>query len=205
MSTPSRLLPLFFLLIVLLVSLISLVNNDFSIFTIKTISYLVFFNGKPNHSSNVSIPYKAPNGKQDGHVASFDEKDKPRLWRKAFIGFKDIDDPSSISRAISPNISKCFPVSLPPNPITSTNCCPRETSRSKLTDFKDFASPNAPPRVRKPAHLIDEDYIAKLEKGIALMKALPTMTRVALFNKLRSTVLIAMVPITYPIPFRTHN
>lgn len=157
MSTPSRFVTLFFVLIVLLIPLVSFLNNDFSIFPLKTISHL--FNGKPNYS-NATITY---NGAQ---------KEKPRPWRKAFMGFKDINN-DQYSRAISPNISKCFPVELPPNPITSADCCPRDISTSKFIDFNDFASPNSTLRVRKPAHLIDEEYIAKLEKGIALMKALP--------------------------------
>ncbi|KAG5095617.1 hypothetical protein AAZX31_18G205700 [Glycine max] len=176
MSTPSKLLSLFFVLIVLLMPLVSLLNNDFSIFTIKTISYLVSFSEKPNHYSNFSIiPYKAQNSKQNGHITTNSNgRDKPRLWRKAFIGFKNTHEPSSnISRAISLNVSKCFPVELPSFAITNSHCCPPRPPPSKIIDFKDFASPNATLRVRKPAHMVDEEYIAKLEKGIALMKALP--------------------------------
>ncbi|XP_058741911.1 polyphenol oxidase, chloroplastic-like [Vicia villosa] len=44
----------------------------------------------------------------------------------------------------------------------------------KEFEFKDYdASSNFPLRVRKPCHLVDEEFIAKFEKGIALMKALP--------------------------------
>ncbi|KAK7340175.1 hypothetical protein VNO77_20871 [Canavalia gladiata] len=166
MRTPnSCLLPLllFFVLIVLfLIPLISLLNNDFSIFTIQTFSYLVSLYGHANHhSSNFSIPY---------------DEDKSLFWRKGFIGFKDIDEPSSpysISRAINPNVSMCFLVDLPPNALTSTHCCPSLPFPSKIKDFKDFASPNATLRIRKPVHLVDQEFIAKFEKGIALMKALP--------------------------------
>lgn len=40
--------------------------------------------------------------------------------------------------------------------------------------FKDYdASSNFSLRVRKPCHLLDEEFIAKFEKGITLIKALP--------------------------------
>ncbi|XP_027929473.1 polyphenol oxidase I, chloroplastic-like [Vigna unguiculata] len=86
---------------------------------------------------------------------------------------KNIDHSFSVSKAISLNITHCFPAELPSNPITDNHCCPSKPSFSNLIDFKDFASPNATLRVRKPFHMLDEQYIAKFEKGIALMKALP--------------------------------
>ncbi|KAK7374177.1 hypothetical protein VNO80_07603 [Phaseolus coccineus] len=160
MTTPAKPLPLFFaLIIILLIPLISLLYNHFSVFTaIKFICRQT---------------YKPPHAKENGLVKSSSEKDKSRLWRKTFIGFKNIDDSSSISRSISLNISECFPVELPSDAITPTHCCPSKPSFSKFLDFKDFASPSAKLRVRKPFHLLDEEDIAKFEKGIALMKALP--------------------------------
>lgn len=178
--SPSKLLPLFFaLIILLLIPIISLVNiNDLSIFTIKTFShYLASFHGnnKPNQypPNNFSTN---PSGIKSSNIEKNNKK--PRLrrsnWRYPFIGFKNIDN-SNISRAISLDASKCFPVSLPPHAITATNCCPPIPTPFKFVDFKDFQySQNVPLRVRKPAHLVDEEYIAKFEKGIALMKSLPS-------------------------------
>ncbi|RZB53617.1 polyphenol oxidase I, chloroplastic-like [Glycine soja] len=160
MGNPSKLFPFFFAFIVFLMPLVSLSHNDFSTFAIKTVSYLVSFSENPNHNGHITT--------------SSNERDKSRLWRKAFIGLKNTHEPSSnISRAISLNARECFPVELPSDAITSTRCCPPRPSPSNIIDFKDFASPNATLRVRKPAHMVDEEYITKLEKGIALMKALP--------------------------------
>ncbi|KAL5058439.1 hypothetical protein RYX36_030043 [Vicia faba] len=107
-------------------------------------------------------------------------------WRYAFIGFKNIEDPYSISpswlpktpknRTIYMDASKCFPTDLPSHAITGNNCCPPMQSSYKFKefDFQDYgASSNFPLRVRKPCHLIDQEFIAKFERGIALMKALP--------------------------------
>ena len=159
MSNPSRLLPAAFALIIviLLIPLFPLVNNNLSIFTTKAFSYLTSFHGKQNHS--------------------FYGRDQPHPWRSAwrnpFLGFKGIENPSSKSRAISPDITNCSPANLPPHAITSPNCCPTLPSPFKFIDFKDFATPNGTLRVRRPAHLVDDELIAKFEKGIALMKALP--------------------------------
>lgn len=119
-------------------------------------------------------------------MQSFKPFSKRSNWRNAFIGFKNIEDSSFISplllpelpqtshhRAISLDASKCFPVDLPHDAITNTNCCPPLPSPFNFKDFKDFASSNIPLRVRKPCHLVDEEFLAKFEEGIALMKALP--------------------------------
>jgi polyphenol oxidase len=173
MTSPSKLvLPLLFALIILL--LIPL-NTNF----IETLSnFLTSFHEKSNHQSN---------NKQESNVGqSFKPSLKRSNWRYGFIGFKNIEDSASISplllpeapstfhnRSIYLDASKCFVANLPNYAITNTNCCPPIPSPFKFKDFKDFASSNIPLKVRKPFHLLDEETIAKFEKGIALMKALP--------------------------------
>ncbi|CAK8542278.1 unnamed protein product [Lathyrus sativus] len=161
MTIFSKLLvPLFFALIILLFT-----TKFSNFFTIETFSN--------NQESNVL-------------QQSFKPFLKRLNWHYAFIGFKNIEDPYSISplllptetpknRAISTDASKCFPVILPRGAITPDNCCPPMQSPLKIKDFKfkDYASSNTPLRVRKPCHLVDQEFIAKFEKGIALMKALP--------------------------------
>ncbi|CAJ2659520.1 unnamed protein product [Trifolium pratense] len=180
MTIPSKLiLPLLFALVILL--LIPLNTNFSNFFTIETFSnFLSSFHEKSNHQSN--------NKQESNVVQSFKPSRKSSNSRYDYIGFKNIEDldPSSINplvlpelprtsqhRAISINASKCFPVDLPNHAITNTNCCPPLPSPYKFKDFKDYAPSNSPLRVRKPFHLIDEELIAKFEKGIALMKALP--------------------------------
>lgn len=163
MVTFSKLLtPLFFALIILL-------------FTTKFSNFFAFETFSNNQESNAL-------------QQSFKPFLKRLNWRYAFIGFKNIEDPYSISplllpkspetrknRAIYLEANKCFPVVLPHDAITGDNCCPPLQSPFKFKDFKfkDYASSNSPLRVRKPCHLVDQEFIAKLEKGIALMKALP--------------------------------
>ncbi|XP_057754818.1 polyphenol oxidase I, chloroplastic-like [Arachis stenosperma] len=172
MSPFSRVLSTFFALIIVLFFLINTTTISTSFFTYTSVfsHFLATFHGKNNH-----------------HYSSNDQTDQPNLslrrstWRNPFIAFKGINDisPSSvftkknISRAISPDIAKCGPVELPPNAITLPYCCPILPSPLKIIDFKEFAKPNAPLRVRKPIHLLDDEYMAKLEKGIAIMKSLP--------------------------------
>ncbi|XP_068643026.1 polyphenol oxidase I, chloroplastic-like [Aristolochia californica] len=52
-------------------------------------------------------------------------------------------------------------------------CCPpNRESDEPVVDFQ-FPSPSEPKRIRRPAHLVDEDYIAKYEKAIKIMKKFP--------------------------------
>ncbi|KAK4439917.1 Polyphenol oxidase, chloroplastic [Sesamum alatum] len=69
----------------------------------------------------------------------------------------------------APDVTKCGPADLPPG-AAPTNCCPPPTAR--IIDFK-FPPPSTTMRVRPAAHLADEAYIAKFNKAVELMKALP--------------------------------
>ncbi|WCJ26989.1 Polyphenol oxidase chloroplastic [Euphorbia peplus] len=66
---------------------------------------------------------------------------------------------------LPPDLTKCGKADS-----TSTNCCPPPSSN--VLDFKLHSS-NSPLRVRPAAHLVDDAYIAKYNKAIELMKALP--------------------------------
>ncbi|PIA30668.1 hypothetical protein AQUCO_05400045v1 [Aquilegia coerulea] len=68
-----------------------------------------------------------------------------------------------------PDLSKCGPADFPPG-SQPTNCCP--PTDLKIVDFK-LPSRSTPMRVRPAAHLVDDEYIAKYSRAIALMKALP--------------------------------
>lgn len=70
---------------------------------------------------------------------------------------------------LPPDITQCGAADLPAG-ATPTNCCPPTTQ--KIVDFK-LPSPFSPMRVRPAAHLVTKEYIAKYNKAIALMKALP--------------------------------
>ncbi|KAF5182131.1 Polyphenol oxidase protein [Thalictrum thalictroides] len=68
-----------------------------------------------------------------------------------------------------PDLSKCGPPTLPAG-AQPINCCP--PTDLKIVDFK-LPSRSTPMRVRPAAHLVDDKYIAKYSRAIALMKALP--------------------------------
>ncbi|KAJ8629165.1 hypothetical protein MRB53_022488 [Persea americana] len=79
-------------------------------------------------------------------------------------------DPKKAAAApvLPPDFSQCGAADLPSG-ATPTNCCPPV---QKPVPF-ELPSPSSPMRVRPAAHLADKEYIAKYEKAIALMKALP--------------------------------
>ncbi|KAJ0983091.1 hypothetical protein J5N97_011346 [Dioscorea zingiberensis] len=64
--------------------------------------------------------------------------------------------------------TKCGPADLPAG-AAPADCCP---PAQKVIDF--VLPPSSDPlRVRRAAHLVDKDYIAKYTKAVELMKALP--------------------------------
>ncbi|XP_071706227.1 polyphenol oxidase, chloroplastic-like [Rutidosis leptorrhynchoides] len=69
---------------------------------------------------------------------------------------------------MAPDVTKCGAADLPQG-AQPMSCCP--PTASKIIDFK--LPPSGPTRVRPAAHLVDKDYIAKFNKAIELMKALP--------------------------------
>ncbi|XP_047957071.1 polyphenol oxidase, chloroplastic-like [Salvia hispanica] len=78
--------------------------------------------------------------------------------------------PFSFAAPISaPDVTQCGPADLPAG-ATPTNCCPPFTGET--IDF-EFPPPPAKLRVRPAAHLADDAYIAKFNKAVELMRALP--------------------------------
>ncbi|KAG0448836.1 hypothetical protein HPP92_015887 [Vanilla planifolia] len=68
----------------------------------------------------------------------------------------------------APDLLKCGQSIIPPNG-TPINCCPPYNST-----IVDFVPPtHGLHRVRRAAHLVDDKYLAKYQKAVALMKALP--------------------------------
>ncbi|KAJ8424017.1 hypothetical protein Cgig2_000795 [Carnegiea gigantea] len=78
--------------------------------------------------------------------------------------------PATLAAPIAtPELGNCkLPTDLPPG-VQEFNCCP---PKDKIVDFELPPIPN-PLRVRPAAHLVDEKYVEKFSKAIALMKALP--------------------------------
>uniref|UniRef100_A0A6N2NH22 Tyrosinase copper-binding domain-containing protein n=1 Tax=Salix viminalis TaxID=40686 RepID=A0A6N2NH22_SALVM len=105
-----------------------------------------------------------------------DDHQNPSTRRDVLIGLgglygaTNLSDPFAHAKPIQPpDISDCSVINEP-DPENPTNCCPPLTR--KIIDFK-LPSRNDPLRIRRPAHLVDDDYIAKYNRAIALMKQLP--------------------------------
>ncbi|KAF9590617.1 hypothetical protein IFM89_035935 [Coptis chinensis] len=84
-------------------------------------------------------------------------------------GLRATDRLATGAPIMPPDLSKCGPADLPAG-SQPTNCCP--PTGLNIIDFK-LPSSSTPMRVRPAAHLVDDAYIAKYSKAIALMKALP--------------------------------
>ncbi|TYI37699.1 hypothetical protein ES332_A03G231300v1 [Gossypium tomentosum] len=89
--------------------------------------------------------------------------EKLQQWRKPFNnGGKNL--------AIGPNLTACH--SSYGRPDLLVYCCPPGFQNPvPFTDFK-FPDPS-PVRVRRPAHLLNESFIAKYNKALSIMKSLP--------------------------------
>ncbi|KAF8405245.1 hypothetical protein HHK36_010146 [Tetracentron sinense] len=72
---------------------------------------------------------------------------------------------------LSPNLTTCHKsLSDADRPVY---CCPpKRDSEEPFIDFQ-FPDPSSPLRLRRPAHLVDADYIAKYNKALSIMKSLP--------------------------------
>ncbi|CAI9087520.1 OLC1v1021601C1 [Oldenlandia corymbosa var. corymbosa] len=67
-----------------------------------------------------------------------------------------------------PDVSNCGPATIREG-IPPTNCCPQVP-----TNIVDFKAPSfSTIRVRPAAHMVDRNYIAKYNRAVQLMKALP--------------------------------
>ncbi|RCV27699.1 hypothetical protein SEVIR_5G350400v4 [Setaria viridis] len=71
----------------------------------------------------------------------------------------------------TPDISTCGPADLPPGANVVT-CCP-PPSAALPVDFTPPDAASSPLRRRPAAHSVTADYVARLNAGIAAMKALP--------------------------------
>eukprot|EP00262_Sarcandra_glabra_P015359 TRINITY_DN4720_c0_g1_i1.p1 TRINITY_DN4720_c0_g1~~TRINITY_DN4720_c0_g1_i1.p1 ORF type:complete len:604 (-),score=41.93 TRINITY_DN4720_c0_g1_i1:63-1874(-) len=84
-------------------------------------------------------------------------------------GIKNIEEASGIP--ISPDLKTCH-ASYTKNVSHYVYCCPpTPESEEPFIDFK-FPDPSEPLRIRRPAHLIDDAYIAKYAKALTIMRQL---------------------------------
>ncbi|GJN26409.1 hypothetical protein PR202_gb14336 [Eleusine coracana subsp. coracana] len=78
----------------------------------------------------------------------------------------------------APDLQNCHPPADLPATAPNVDCCgptygkPAGADDGNITDLK-LPAAKAPLRVRPAAHLADREYVAKYERAVALMKALP--------------------------------
>ncbi|KAI3456297.1 hypothetical protein Pfo_012960 [Paulownia fortunei] len=124
---------------------------------------------KPNRSYKISCK-STENDQESSSPGKFDR-------RNVLIGLGGLYGATTLAASpfafaapiTAPDVTKCGPADLPQG-AAPTNCCPPPTA--KIIDFK-FPPPPTTMRVRRAAHLADEAYIAKFNKAVELMRALP--------------------------------
>ncbi|KAF3451518.1 hypothetical protein FNV43_RR07613 [Rhamnella rubrinervis] len=127
------------------------------------------FARKPKHCFQRRVSCKA-NGDDQSPLGKFDRRDV-LIGLGGLYGVSGLSSDSfSIAAPVNPpDLSECGPADLPAG-AKPTDCCPPNSQ--KIIDFK-LPSPSNRLRVRPAAHAVDDKYIAKYSKAIALMKALP--------------------------------
>ncbi|CAA7397722.1 unnamed protein product [Spirodela intermedia] len=74
---------------------------------------------------------------------------------------------------LAANLSACHPSFTDAN--RPTNCCPlRRDADQRVIDFELPKLVQSPLRVRRAAHLLNNEYIAKYQRAVAIMKSLPS-------------------------------
>ncbi|CAA6661364.1 unnamed protein product [Spirodela intermedia] len=77
------------------------------------------------------------------------------------------------NRPLAANLSACH-ASLTDADRPTYCCPPRRDADQIVVEFQLPEIAPSPLRVRRPAHLLDSDYVAKYEKAVAIMKSLPS-------------------------------
>ncbi|XP_058089017.1 aureusidin synthase-like [Magnolia sinica] len=132
-----------------------------------------------------------PGSHIDGELRELDEQKIPAIYISISAAFKQLKNIvlgvsggwfSSINAATGSEPKKTGVILLAPNLTTCHRslsdadkpvyCCPpKRESEESVIDFQ-FPSPSSPMRIRRPAHLVDEEYIAKYQKALSIMKQL---------------------------------
>ncbi|KAL7088903.1 hypothetical protein ACP275_13G156600 [Erythranthe tilingii] len=124
--------------------------------------------GKPNRRHKISC--KSTNNHDQEPAGKFDRRDVLIGLGGLYGATTFSTSPFAFAAPISaPDVTKCGPADLPQG-AAPTNCCPPPTA--KIVDYK-FPPPPTTMRVRPAAHLADKAYVAKFNRAMELMRALP--------------------------------
>ncbi|XP_058087102.1 aureusidin synthase-like isoform X4 [Magnolia sinica] len=120
----------------------------------------------------------------EGELRGLDEEKSPAVYisaafewlRSTVFGvnggwFSSSSEPNKTKTIlVVANISSCHK-SLTDADRPVYCCPPKPKSEESVIDFQ-FPSPSSPMRIRRPTYLVDEEYIAKYEKAVSIMKQL---------------------------------
>ncbi|KAK8658499.1 hypothetical protein V6N13_036704 [Hibiscus sabdariffa] len=96
--------------------------------------------------------------------------DKLEGWSLGKNGFTDDSNKRGL-KAVGPNLTTCHPSYGRTDLLV--NCCPPGfQSPAPFVDFQ-FPDPQSPLRIRRPAHAVDANFLAKYDKALSIMKSLP--------------------------------
>ncbi|MCL7042420.1 hypothetical protein MKW94_001360 [Papaver nudicaule] len=90
-------------------------------------------------------------------------------WFEMEVPADEEKEPKRI--VLSPNLTSCHQSLSDAN--KPVYCCPPKAEALEPTVDFQFPDISTPVKVRKPAHLVDADYIAKYNKAVDIMKSLP--------------------------------
>ncbi|KAH1103157.1 hypothetical protein AAZX31_13G225500 [Glycine max] len=135
---------------------------------------------KPKHHH---IPRVTCSGNQNNPTPNPSEGEPPHIvgHRRSvlfglggFCGASTLNNnnPFAFAAPLSPDITTCDSPNLPAG-AEPTNCCPPPSASTNIIDF-EFPPSNQPLRVRPAAHSVNDDYVAKFERALNLMKNLPS-------------------------------
>ncbi|OVA07051.1 Tyrosinase [Macleaya cordata] len=120
-------------------------------------------------SGYVAVPYPPPELELKNKVLGIVEDGNWALFTSSTVAVSD-EKPSS-RVVLSPNLTTCHQ-SLSDADVPVYCCPPKPESDEPFIDFK-FPDESQPIRVRRPAHLVDKEYIAKYNKALTIMRSLP--------------------------------
>ncbi|GAA0157046.1 hypothetical protein LIER_14394 [Lithospermum erythrorhizon] len=131
-------------------------------------------NGRFNKNTTFKVSCKANNNNNDEISQNSLDRRNVLLGLGGLYGSANLlnanNEPLALATPIvAPDVTKCGPAQISKDKVVPENCCPPVPS--KIIDYV-LPKPTVM-RVRPPAHLLSKQYLAKFEKAVELMKALP--------------------------------
>jgi polyphenol oxidase len=92
-------------------------------------------------------------------------------------GFAAITSTTNLGLALAADEPPCATVPITAEVLKCSAAggfhCPAEYDATKVVDFSSLPMPSGPPRLRRAAHMMDDENVKKFEEAIRMMKELP--------------------------------